>query len=163
SPSKAWMGRHKAGQDEIGGAMSLSPRASRPALRGPHGKSGYGSLAGSASTKPGLRQPFEEMVARFLRAVLPCESHTIQKRREAHDDGGLALGILVSSQLGIGSSKKRMDEQLAGTPRAAGESAVTGRNGVAVTAEEIVCPAQALRCQEVAVVEAERSFEPRQA
>jgi len=78
------------------------------------------------------------MIARLLRAELPGENPGIEERGETHDDDALALGILVSSHLRISGRKKRMDERLNKLSRASGESALTGLDGLAVAAEEIV-------------------------
>ena len=91
------------------------------------------------SMKSGLLQPFEQMVAGLLSAELSGESPCIEKRGETHDDDALALGILVSSHLGIGGRKKRMRYYLDAESGAARDGAVTGLNRFAVTAEEIIC------------------------
>jgi hypothetical protein len=91
------------------------------------------------SMKSGLLKPFEQMVAGLLSAELSGESPCIEKRGEMHDDNALALGILVSSHLGIGGRKKRMRYHLDAESGAARDGAVTGLNRFAVTAEEIIC------------------------
>ena len=46
--------------------------------------------------KAGLFQPFEHVVACLLRPELSGENPCIEERGETHDDGTLALGLLVS-------------------------------------------------------------------
>src|ERR1700751_5126700 len=101
------------------------------------------------------------MVARLLRAELYCENPCIEERRETHHDDALAFGVLISSHLGIGGRKKRMNEGLAVASGAPGEGAVTGLDGVVIAAEEIIRPTQTLRCQDVAPVKAKHPFKPR--
>jgi len=51
-----------------------------------------------------------------------------------------------------------MGDHLVAASGATGESAVGGLDGLVVTAEEIIRPAQTVRCQQVAVVKAQRAL-----
>ncbi len=68
----------------------------------------------------------------------------------------------VSSQLGVGSREHWTRHHLDVAAGIAGEGAVTGLDGFAVAAEEIIRSAQVLSCAGIGAVEAERDFEPGQ-
>jgi hypothetical protein len=91
---------------------------------------------GLASAKTGLFQPFEDVVAGLLGAELLGENSRVEERGKVHDDDTIALGILVSSHLGVGGSKERTGEHLNAAPGAAGESAVTALDRFGVAAKE---------------------------
>ena len=90
------------------------------------------------SAKPGLFQPFEQMVAGLLCAELRGKNSRIKERRETRDDRALALSVLGPVHFGIGGCKKRMGDHLVAASGAAGEGAVAGLDGFVVAAEEII-------------------------
>ena len=98
------------------------------------------------------------MVAGLLRTELSGEPLGAEERRQTPNDGPFALGILISSHLGIGRREDRMCLELGVASRLAGQGSVKCLDSLVVAVEEIIRHADAHGCLSVGAVEAERSF-----
>src|SRR5215472_11097129 len=102
------------------------------------------------------------MVVRCLRAELPGEPVSVQKRRYTHRRAPLSFGVGWSIQLCVGGRQNRPSRKLGVMSEITGEGTIHGFDALAVPVEEIIGRTEKKGRSRIGTIKAKSAFKPGQ-